>query len=169
MVQELLDLKNSVIEGRYDDALAIIDELEGMGKKAILRNITSYLVILLIHLIKNQVEQRLTNSWAVSITNALIEIKDLNLKANKKSVYIKPANWQPFLEAAFAKAVVTASLEVREGLYNPIQLEDMLDQEQLFQIAQNLLNLTYEHSTPKLPRAIYQVLGQLPGGTDWLQ
>ena len=62
MTQELLDLRNSILEGRYADALAIVDELEGLSRQAILRNIESFLVRLLIHLIKNQVEQRLTNS-----------------------------------------------------------------------------------------------------------
>jgi hypothetical protein len=30
MVQELIDLRQSIVEGRYQDALDIIDELEGM-------------------------------------------------------------------------------------------------------------------------------------------
>jgi hypothetical protein len=53
MVQELIELKQSIVERRYQDAIDIIDELEIMGKQAILRNIESYLVRLLIHLIKN--------------------------------------------------------------------------------------------------------------------
>ncbi len=52
MVQELIDLRQSIVEGRYQDALDIVDELEGMGKQAILRNIESFLVRLLVHLIK---------------------------------------------------------------------------------------------------------------------
>jgi hypothetical protein len=91
MTQELIDLRNSIMEGRYADALAIVDELEGMSKQAILRNIQSYLRILLIHLIKNQIEQRLTNYWATSIRNSLIEINKINLKENKKSYYINQA------------------------------------------------------------------------------
>ena len=63
MTQELIDLRASILEGRYTDALAIVDELEGMSKQAILRNIESFINRMLIHLIKNQVEQRLTNSW----------------------------------------------------------------------------------------------------------
>jgi hypothetical protein len=59
MTQELLDLRNSILEGRYADALAIVDELEGLSRQAILRNIESFLVRLLIHLIENQIEQRL--------------------------------------------------------------------------------------------------------------
>ncbi|MFM6004838.1 MAG: hypothetical protein ACKPB7_16470, partial [Sphaerospermopsis kisseleviana] len=63
MTQELIDLRNNILQGRYAEALEIVDELAGMSKQAILRNIQSYLKILLIHLIKNQVEQRLTASW----------------------------------------------------------------------------------------------------------
>ncbi len=32
MTQELIDLRTSILEGRYADALAIVDELEGMSK-----------------------------------------------------------------------------------------------------------------------------------------
>ncbi|MGB8686605.1 MAG: hypothetical protein WCD53_04610 [Microcoleus sp.] len=42
-----------------------------MSKQAILRQIQSFLKVLLIHLIKNQVEQRLTGSWASSIRNSI--------------------------------------------------------------------------------------------------
>jgi hypothetical protein len=93
MTQELIDLRNSILEQRYSDALAIIDELEGMSKKAILRQIKSFLKVLLIHLIKNQIEKRLTNSWVASIRNSLIEIQDINLKENKKSYYINQDEW----------------------------------------------------------------------------
>ncbi|MEY3869310.1 MAG: hypothetical protein RLZZ338_3201 [Cyanobacteriota bacterium] len=67
MVQELVDLRISIFEGRYEEALGIIDELEGMSKQAILRNIESFLIRLMIHLIKNQVESRLSNSGAAAI------------------------------------------------------------------------------------------------------
>ncbi len=88
MTQELIDLRTCIQEGRYADALVIVDELEGMSKQAILRNIQAYLRILLIHLINNQLEQRLTGSWAASIRNSIREIKKLNIKDNKTSYYI---------------------------------------------------------------------------------
>lgn len=94
MTQELIDLRTSILEERYADALAIVDELEGMSKQGILRNIESFLRRMMIHLIKNQVEQRLTNSWAASIEGSLIEIKKLNLKDNKTSYYIKQDEWE---------------------------------------------------------------------------
>lgn len=42
MTQELIDLRNSILQGRYADALAIVDELDWMSKKATLRNIKSF-------------------------------------------------------------------------------------------------------------------------------
>ena len=48
MIQELIDLKQSIIEGRYDDALAIVDEWELMSKEQILQKIESFLVRLLV-------------------------------------------------------------------------------------------------------------------------
>jgi hypothetical protein len=98
MTQELSELRNSILEGRYADALVIVDELEGMSKQAILRNLQSYLNILLIHLIKNQLEQRLTGSWVNSIRNSIKEIRKLNIKDNKTSYYINKDEWETFIE-----------------------------------------------------------------------
>ncbi|WP_338022418.1 hypothetical protein [Argonema antarcticum] len=53
MTQELADLRLNILEGRYLDALAIVDDLEGLCRKGILRNIKSFLIRMLIHLIKN--------------------------------------------------------------------------------------------------------------------
>jgi len=89
MFQELADLKASILEQRYADALALVDELDGMNRKAILRSIESFLIRMLIHLIKNQIEQRLTNSWAASIRGSIIEIKKLNLQDNNTSYYVR--------------------------------------------------------------------------------
>ena len=80
MTQELIDLRNCILAGRYEEALQLVDELEGMSRKAILQAIESFLVRLLVHLIKNQVEQRLTNSWAASIRDSVLKIQSLNLK-----------------------------------------------------------------------------------------
>ncbi|MEH2303654.1 MAG: hypothetical protein V7K88_33000 [Nostoc sp.] len=42
MTQELIDLRTCIQEGRYADALVIVDELAGMSKQAILRNMQAY-------------------------------------------------------------------------------------------------------------------------------
>lgn len=41
MVQELVNLRSAILEGRYEAALALVDELEGMSQQATIRNIES--------------------------------------------------------------------------------------------------------------------------------
>ena len=167
MTQELIDLRNSIVEQRYTDALAIVDELEGMSKQAILRNIQAFLRILLIHLIKNQIEQRLTNSWVASIRNSLIEIKKINLKENKKSYYINQSEWGSWLEDEIELAIADASLEVLNGIYNEFQLAEIVNRNEVISIARKFLELTHLYSVKELPKTIAEMLIQLPGGEDW--
>lgn len=167
MVQELVNLRSAILEGRYEAALALVDELEGMSQQATIRNIESYLVRLLIHLIKNQVEERLTNSWAVSISDSIRQIKKLNLKDNQTSYYISREEWQSFLEENLEAAIRPASLEVLAGDLKPKQLAERLDKSRLIQLAYTLLNLTYEHSAKDLPDILDAALLELPGGEDW--
>ena len=167
MTQELIDLRTSILEGRYADALAIVDELESMSKKEIIRKIKAFLKVLLIHLIKNQVEQRLTNSWAASIRNSILEIQELNIKENKTSYYVNSEEWEELTEEVIEKAIADASEEVMNGKYTRSQLSEMLDKPQILQIATRLLNLTYTHSAKELPALIESHLAQLPGGKNW--
>lgn len=167
MTQELIDLRNSILEGRYEDALSLIDDLEGMSRQAILRNIQSFLLRLLMHLIKNQVEQRLTNSWAVSISDSIRQIKKLNLQDNKNSYYIKEHEWEAMLEDEFEAAIDAASVEVYGGAYTPFQLLEMVDRTQIIATSQQLLLLTYDRSAKTLPAVIKENLTNLPGGEDW--
>ncbi|MFN6179930.1 MAG: DUF29 family protein, partial [Dolichospermum sp.] len=159
MTQELIDLRNSIVEQRYSDALAIVDELEGMSKQAILRNIQAFLRILLIHLIKNQIEDRLTNSWVASIRNSLIEIKKINLKENKKSYYINQDEWDNWLEDEIELAIADASLEVMNGKFKRQQLSQMLNKPQLILTATELINFTYNYQIRELPDIIDDYLG----------
>ncbi|MDB9371812.1 DUF29 family protein [Nodularia sphaerocarpa] len=168
MTQELTDLRNSILQGNYADALAIVDELEGMSKKAILRQIKSFLKILLIHLIKNQVEQRLTNSWVASIRNAILEIQDVNLKENKKSYYVNQDEWEDFIQdVVLESSIADASLEVMNGKYTRSELSAKLDKNQVVTTAMRFLALSYIYSAKELPAIMDDYLSQLPGGEIW--
>ncbi|NEO06622.1 MAG: DUF29 family protein [Moorea sp. SIO1F2] len=169
MSQELIDLRISILEGRYADALAIVDELEQMTKRATVHQIESYLNKALINLIKNQVEERLTNSWAASIRDFIREIQKLNLKDNQKSYTINADQWQSLIDNELEAAISTASVEVLNGAYTPAQLSKLLDRAQLRQTTQDLLALTYLYSKKDLPLFINQYLTQLPGGSYWNQ
>ncbi|MBK1986861.1 DUF29 family protein [Sphaerospermopsis aphanizomenoides BCCUSP55] len=167
MTQELIDLRNSILEQRYADALAIVDDLEGMSRQSILRNIQAFIKVLLIHLIKNQIEQRLTNSWAASIRNSISETKKLNLKENKKSYYIHQNEWSTYIQDEIEGAIRDASVEVLNGAYSPFQLAEMVEKEQIINQTEELLKFTYENSVKELPAVIDNYLTQLPGGEDW--
>ncbi|NEP80800.1 MAG: DUF29 domain-containing protein [Okeania sp. SIO3B3] len=165
--QELIDLRTCIMEGRNHDALAIIDELDAMSKKDTLFKIDSYLTVVLIHLIKNQVEGRLTNSWAASIRASIRKIKGLNLKENKIYYYIKEEEWDEILEEAIEFAIRDASTEVKNGAYSSFQLKEMVDKNSVFTTAKSFLALTYSYSANDLLAVIDDNLTLLPGGEDW--
>ncbi|WP_373525938.1 DUF29 family protein [Nostoc sp.] len=169
MTQEFIELRQSILEGRYDEALEIIDDLEEMSKQATLRKIEAFLVRLCIHLIKNQIEQRLTNSWIASISDSVIQIAKLNLKDNQKSYYIKADEWQEYLDEAVAMAIRPASAEIFDGTLKPSQISQRINQELLIDVAQKLLYLTYEYQPKELPEIIDYHLSELPGGKDWFE
>jgi hypothetical protein len=168
-MEELTALRQSVLEHRYDDALAIVGDLEDMGRKSILRNIASFLKILLIHLIKNQIEQRLTNAWVASISNAILEIQDLNLQNNRQSYYLAKEDWQELLEETLEKSIRLASLEIWDGRMRSPELKAKLNRDQLFKHTQQLLHLTYQYSPKVLPDKIDEYLQQLPGAVQYFE
>ncbi|WP_338022419.1 hypothetical protein [Argonema antarcticum] len=109
----------------------------------------------------------MTNSWAASIRDSVLEIQDLNLQDNQTSHYIKQEDWESLLQDSLSRAISTASVEVRGGAYTPFQLKKLVDAPQILQMARELLNLTYQYSTSDLPDIINEYLSQLPGDEDW--
>jgi hypothetical protein len=47
-----------------------------------------------------------------SIRDSILKIQSLNLKENQTSYYIKPEEWDSYLETAFEDAIFTGSVEV---------------------------------------------------------
>lgn len=169
MTQELIELRQSILEGRYNDALEIIDDLEEMSKQATLRKIEAFLVRLVIHLIKNQIEQRLTNSWIASISDSVIQIAKLNIKDNQKSYYIKSDEWRELLAETVEMAIRPASAEIFGGTLKPSQVSQRLNREDLIDFAENILQLIYQYQPKELANMIDDYLAKLPGGEDWFE
>ena len=138
-----------------------------MSKEQILQKIESFLVGLLVHLIKNHVEQRLTNSWAASMLDSVIKIQRLNLKTNKTSYYINQADWDAYLEDAFEDAIFEACIEVSEGAYKPRQLKEVVNKTEVLNVANKWLFLTYVCSREALRNVIDEDFSKLPGGEEW--
>ncbi|MGB5632443.1 MAG: DUF29 family protein, partial [Waterburya sp.] len=82
-MEEILELKECLINQKYDRAFAIVENLEVMGRQDKINNLESFLVILFIHLIKIQVEKRITRSWKNYISNSLLAIQKRNRLGKK--------------------------------------------------------------------------------------
>ena len=136
-MEELLELRELLQHGQIEDALLLIDDLEEMGKKSIENNIWSFARVLLIHLIKQQVEQRTTKSWDVSIANATERIKYLNQRPKGRGNYLNDEELRDVIASTWNSAIRQASLEAAEGVYEVRQIEQMVDQNELIFQAYN--------------------------------
>jgi Domain of unknown function DUF29 len=118
-MDEILELRQCIEQGRYADALHIIDEMDEMAKKDILNKIRSYTVVLLIHLIKKYAEQRLTRSWRNSIKYAVAEIRHLNARSSSSGVYAPEDMLREIISERFEFAFDKASEEISGGVDAP--------------------------------------------------
>ena len=130
-MEELLELKELLQHGQIEDALLLIDDLQEMGKKGIENNIQSFARVLLIHLIKQQVEQRTTKSWDVSISNAIERITYLNQRPKGRGNYLNDEELRDVIASAWNSAIRQASLEAAEGIYEVRQIEQMVNRSKL--------------------------------------
>jgi len=123
-MEELLELRSAVEAGRYNDALLIIQEMEDIVRDDKITKIGSYMVILLIHLIKSHAEGRMTRSWRNSILNALSSIEKANKRRSSGGTYMTASELQATLEENFADALRRASEEAFGGVYTAKQLAE---------------------------------------------
>lgn len=65
VMEEILTLKAFLLKRDIRSALWIVEELEEMSQDDIINNVGNYGVVLLLHLIKQSVENRHTRSWDV--------------------------------------------------------------------------------------------------------
>jgi hypothetical protein len=138
-MEELIEIKSLLLRGDNQGALAIVEELEEMSKDDKINNISSYGVILLVHLIKQQVENRTTRSWDISIRNSVRQIQKKNKRRKAGGYYLTPEELRIALEEAYPDAIDQASLEVEEGRYEPEELESLVNQEEILNRALGLI------------------------------
>ncbi len=139
-MEELLTLKSLLLKGDLPGSLAIVEELEEMSKKDIINTIRSYAVILLLHLIKQQAENRTTRSWDISIRNSVLEIQEENKRPKGAGFYLPLEELRMVLETAYRQAINKASLEVEEGRYEPKELSQLVNQEAIINQAMALIS-----------------------------
>jgi len=117
-MDELVELRTLLETGRIEEALLLVDELEEMSREDKINKISSYMRILLIHLIKQQAEQRRTRSWEVSIKEALRQINRTNSRRKAAGVYLSREELQSELEDVYDLALERAALEAFGGVYS---------------------------------------------------
>ncbi len=124
-------LRKMVEEHDYEGALAIINELDEMTKDDKINKIDSFLLVLLIHLVRQHAEQRTTKSWNRSIDNSLGGIAKSNKRRSAGGHYLQNEEFRVVIEETFPLAVRNAAYEAFEGVYSAEQLLAMVDAEQI--------------------------------------
>ncbi len=140
-MEEILELKECLLNHQYERAMTIVEELELMGRQDKINNLESFLIVLLIHLIKIQVEKRVTRSWRSSILNSLREIQKRN-KLGKKSQYIKANQWSKHFDAIYPDAIFQTADEAFGGI-EINELKSLVNWNSWQKITLELLELTY--------------------------
>ncbi len=130
-MEELAQLRTAIEEQRYGDALHILGELEEMSREDKINKIQSFAVILLLHLIKQQAEQRSTRSWDFSIFNSIFEIQKVNKRRKAGGYYLNSNELQEIITEVYPVALKKAALEAFEGQYTTAQLAEQVDSDSI--------------------------------------
>ena len=138
-MEELSKIRKAITAKKYDEALLLIDDLEEMGKKGIRHNIKSYCQILLLHLIMQQLENRSTRSWEISILNSVEQIQDLNHRGPGKKDLFNVNELKTILDESLPGTIRSSSLEVFEGSMTAKEIEQSINKNQILQMALALI------------------------------
>jgi hypothetical protein len=134
-MEELLELRQSIEEGRYADALWIVDELTEMAKRDKINRITTFTTLLMMHIIKQNAEGRTTPSWERTIRNAVLEIRKTNKRDNAGGFYMNEIELREALDEYYRYALMDAATEAFGGQYTHKQIAQMVNAETIKQQA----------------------------------
>ncbi|GCA77606.1 hypothetical protein MiTe_04462 [Microcystis aeruginosa NIES-2520] len=138
-MEELLELKNLLIAGNVPDALILVEEMTEMSKDDKLNKIFSFSIIVLLHLIKQQAENRSTRSWETSISNSVRQIQRINQRRKTGGNYLTSEELKETLDDAYSSALRQAALEAFDGIYQPEEIEAMIDKNKIINQALELI------------------------------
>jgi hypothetical protein len=143
-MEELLTLRELLIKGDMSGALAIVDELEEMSRDDKINNIRSFAVVLLLHLIKQQAENRTTRSWDLSIRNSIRSIQTKNKRRKAGGTYLNIDELRLAILEAYPEALDRAAAEVEEGRYTPKELAKLVNRDEISDRAIILISTNLE-------------------------
>jgi hypothetical protein len=139
-MEELIQLRESIERHDLVTALQIVDELEEMSVEDKLNKIFSYMVVLLLHLIKEDAEKRLTKSWKLSINNSVKQINRANKSRKSGGYYAQKSDLIVIVNDAFDLALEGAAIEAFGGAYDEQDLLNLVNAEHIKDKAISLLD-----------------------------
>ncbi|MBW4536731.1 MAG: DUF29 domain-containing protein [Pleurocapsa minor HA4230-MV1] len=125
-MEELIQLRESIEKHDFVTALQIVDQLEEMSVEDKLNKIFSYMVVLLLHLIKEDAEKRLTKSWKLSINNSIKQINRINKRRKSDGYYANKADLNKIIDDAFELALEGAAIKAFGGAYDEQELLELI-------------------------------------------
>jgi hypothetical protein len=138
-MEEIITLRQHLEHGRYQDALIIAMELEEMAKDDKIIRVSSFATIILLHLIKQQAEQRSTRSWDLSIRNAAREIARHNKRRKAGGYYLDAQELHAALDEAYPIALDQAASEAFGGVYEADVIAQKVDSAAIIAQAMHLI------------------------------
>jgi len=139
-MEELIQLRESIKKHDLVTALQIVDELEEMSVEDKLNKIFSYMIVLLLHLIKEDAEKRLTKSWKLSINNSVKQINRTNKRRKSGGYYAQKSDLMVIVNDAFDLALEGAAIEAFGGAYDEQELLNLINEAQIKDKAISLLD-----------------------------
>ena len=130
-MEELAELRSYIEQGRYPEALILLEEMDEMSYSDKVNKIGSFLEVLLLHLIKQRAEKRSTRSWEVSIQNAIDSIIDTNKRHKSGGYFLREEELRDSITAHYKRALRMASLEAFGGAYSIAELDKLIDQDSI--------------------------------------
>src|ERR671930_2053662 len=104
-MEELYELRRYIEMGDTAAALALLDEMDEMSKDDEIQKIARFMRVLLVHMIKQAVEPRTTQSWEVSICHALRQIAAVNTRRKTGGWYVSTEELRALLEEVYESAL----------------------------------------------------------------
>ena len=130
-MEELLELRQLLEAGKMSEAMLLLDEMDELAKDDKINKIESHLVILLLHLIKQQAENRTTRSWNLSISNSTRGVVKSWRRRKTGGYYLTSDELIETISEAFPEALRRAALEAFDGKYTERQLTPFIDIERV--------------------------------------
>jgi hypothetical protein len=134
-MEEISELRHYIELGKYQEALGLIDEMEEMSRDDKINRISSFMEVLLLHLIKQSAEQRTTRSWDVAIRNSLRQIVKVNKRRKAGGWYLTQEEIQSALQDAYDPALDSASLEAFAGKHTAEELNAKINKVEILEAA----------------------------------